>query len=274
VQIYRRALTLQKLINLTKMSNANPSYWDDVYETTKRIPIGRVSTYGAIAEYLCLGSARMVGWALNHCHSEMGVPAHRVVNRIGELSGRHMFPNPTAMQERLEAEGIKVENDKIKDFKAKFWHPGEGFELKKNNTDEIIIDSLLGLDAVSTKIAELLVEYPIAFFQGEMGAGKTTTIKALVKHLGVNDFATSPTFSIVNEYRNSQNKTIYHMDLFRLKSLEEALDIGIEEYLDSGNVCLIEWPQIILPLIEKYLEINIIRMSDGKRSFNFIPTIV
>lgn len=102
------------------------SYWEDVFEVTRSIPVGRVSTYGAIADYLALGSARMVGWALNHCHtSEEVVPAHRVVNRLGELSGRHMFPSPTMMQEELMAEGVTVENDKVKDFKKRFWHPEE-----------------------------------------------------------------------------------------------------------------------------------------------------
>lgn len=101
-----------------------PNYYEMVFEVTRLIPYGRVSTYGAIADYLALGSARMVGWALNNC-SGHGVPAHRVVNRKGELSGRVHFPTPTMMQELLEQEGIVVENDCVKDFKALFWHPQE-----------------------------------------------------------------------------------------------------------------------------------------------------
>jgi len=102
------------------------SYWDKVYEIVCLIPEGRVSTYGAIADYLALGSARMVGWALNHCHtSEELVPAHRVVNRKGELSGRHQFETVTAMEEGLIAEGVEIENYKVKDFKNLFWHPEE-----------------------------------------------------------------------------------------------------------------------------------------------------
>lgn len=102
------------------------SYWEDVFEVTRSIPVGRVSTYGAIADYLALGSARMVGWALNHCHTtEETVPAHRVVNRIGELSGRNMFPTPTMMEEELTAEGVEIKNDKVQDFKSRFWHPEE-----------------------------------------------------------------------------------------------------------------------------------------------------
>jgi len=102
------------------------SYWTAVYEVVLCIPEGRVSTYGAIADYLALGSARMVGWALNHCHiSEEFIPAHRVVNRKGELSGRLQFPTPTAMQEALEAEGISIKKDRVVDFDKLFWHPQE-----------------------------------------------------------------------------------------------------------------------------------------------------
>ena len=100
------------------------TYHTKVFEVTCLIPIGRVSTYGAIADYLCLGSARMVGWALNKCSAYKDfVPAHRVVNSKGELSGRNQFHTPTMMQEMLEQEGIKVENNKILNFKEVFWHP-------------------------------------------------------------------------------------------------------------------------------------------------------
>jgi methylated-DNA-protein-cysteine methyltransferase-like protein len=102
------------------------SYFEKVYEITRLIPEGRVSTYGDIADYLALGSARMVGWALNHCHgSEDYVPAHRVVNRKGELSGRAHFKPPSAMQESLEAEGVKVNDHRIIDFDNLRWHPKE-----------------------------------------------------------------------------------------------------------------------------------------------------
>ena len=100
-------------------------YYDQVFEVTKKIPYGKISTYGSIANYLSLGSARMVGWALNKSSLSEGVPAHRVVNRKGELSGRHFFPSPTMMQELLESEGVIIENDKVKDFKKHFWHPEE-----------------------------------------------------------------------------------------------------------------------------------------------------
>lgn len=101
-------------------------YFQKVWDVTSLIPYGRVTTYGAIADFLALGSARMAGWALNHCHNnENPVPAHRVVNRLGELSGRLHFGTPTLMQERLEAEGISVKDDKITDFNSLFWHPSE-----------------------------------------------------------------------------------------------------------------------------------------------------
>jgi methylated-DNA-protein-cysteine methyltransferase-like protein len=100
-------------------------YFQMVYDVTCLIPKGRVTTYGAIADYLALGSARMVGWALNHLPKNNEVPAHRVINRKGELSGKLQFPSPTTMQERLEAEGIKVVNDKVQDFDSIFWHPSE-----------------------------------------------------------------------------------------------------------------------------------------------------
>ena len=103
------------------MSEAN--YIEKVYYVTCQIPPGRISTYGSIADYLALGSARMVGWALNNCKGH--VPAHRVVNRKGELSGRNNFTTPTMMQELLENEGVMVTKDKVVDFKSLFWHPGE-----------------------------------------------------------------------------------------------------------------------------------------------------
>jgi methylated-DNA-protein-cysteine methyltransferase-like protein len=99
-----------------------PTYIEEVYEVTRQIPFGKVTTYGRIANCLSLGSARMVGWALNKCGSvEPFVPAHRVVNRKGELSGRNFFKTPTLMQELLENEGIKIENDTIIDLKSVLW---------------------------------------------------------------------------------------------------------------------------------------------------------
>jgi len=107
-----------------KQANSKHHFYQSVYDVTSLIPFGKVSTYGAIADYLGLGSARMVGWALNQCHhADHIIPAHRVVNRLGELSGKNHFETPSLMQERLEAEGIKVEDNKIVNFEKYFWHP-------------------------------------------------------------------------------------------------------------------------------------------------------
>lgn len=103
------------------------SYFEQVYDVVRCVPPGRVTTYGTIASFLSLGSARMVGWALNHCFGVGDVPAHRVVNRNGELSGRAHFRPPSLMQERLEAEGIKVEDDKVIEFDQLFWNPADHF---------------------------------------------------------------------------------------------------------------------------------------------------
>lgn len=106
------------------------SYYEKVFKVTHAIPKGRVSTYGAIADFLALGSARMVGWALNQCHVMGDVPAHRVVNSKGVLSGRMQFVTPTAMQERLEAEGIVIKKHKVQEFDKHFWHPGESLDQR------------------------------------------------------------------------------------------------------------------------------------------------
>ena len=105
---------------------AKTNYQQDVYEVTRLIPYGRVATYGGIANYLDLGSARMVGWALNKSFTGgEAVLAHRVVNRKGELSGAGHFPTPTMMRELLESEGVIVEDNKVKNFAKIVWKPIE-----------------------------------------------------------------------------------------------------------------------------------------------------
>ena len=108
------------------MPKKPPTYYDHVFEVTRRIPKGRVTNYGSIADFLALGSARMVGWALRYSHSVVNVPAHRVVNRKGELSGRHHFDPPESMAERLQAEGVTVIDNKVVDFDSIIWKPQEG----------------------------------------------------------------------------------------------------------------------------------------------------
>jgi len=101
------------------------TFFEQVFEVVKLIPSGRVSSYGAIAKYLGTGgSSRMVGWAMNASHSAVeNIPAHRVVNRIGMLTGKHHFGSPDVMQQLLESEGIEVVDDKIIDFQKHFWNP-------------------------------------------------------------------------------------------------------------------------------------------------------
>src|SRR5512133_954131 len=101
----------------------NSDFFSRVYEVTKLIPHGRITSYGAIARFLGSGkSARMVGWALNICHSNQEfIPAHRVVNRIGLLTGKHHFGNSSTMEQLLANEGIIIEDDKIINFREKFW---------------------------------------------------------------------------------------------------------------------------------------------------------
>ena len=101
----------------------NKDYFEEVYRVVREVPVGRVTTYGAVARYLSLrAGARMVGWAMVASHGR-DVPAHRVVNRIGVLSGKHFFGGPTAMQDLLEAEGVRVDDDRVVDFQTLLWDP-------------------------------------------------------------------------------------------------------------------------------------------------------
>jgi tRNA threonylcarbamoyladenosine biosynthesis protein TsaE len=117
--------------------------------------------------------------------------------------------------------------------------------------------SIEDLSVLSAQILTDCQQSRIFTFYGQLGAGKTTLIKSLCVALGYQEDVTSPTFSLVNEYTIAQNK-IYHMDLYRLKNIEEALDIGLEEYLYSGYYCFIEWPQVAIELLsEPYYVIKI-----------------
>jgi methylated-DNA-protein-cysteine methyltransferase related protein len=108
----------------TKKKDSKLNFFADVYEVVKLIPKGRVTSYGAIAHYLgTKSSARMVGWAMFGCPK--GVPAHRVVNSAGLLTGKHHFKTPRTMQNRLEKEGVKVVKDKVKNFSEIFWNPSK-----------------------------------------------------------------------------------------------------------------------------------------------------
>ena len=115
------------------------------------------------------------------------------------------------------------------------------------------------------------LQNPVICFEGSLGAGKTTLISRLCQKWQVLDSITSPTFSIINNYNSATKGLIYHFDFFRLESLEEALDNGIEEYLDSGNICLIEWSERIFKLLpENYTRVNIEINNDQSRSVNIV----
>ncbi|MFD0766406.1 tRNA (adenosine(37)-N6)-threonylcarbamoyltransferase complex ATPase subunit type 1 TsaE [Mucilaginibacter lutimaris] len=122
---------------------------------------------------------------------------------------------------------------------------------------DLHITSTAELPQVASEILECAGDTRIFLFYGDMGAGKTTIIKALCAQLGVLDAATSPTFSIVNQYKG-QDGPVYHFDFYRLKDQNEALDMGYEEYFYSGNYCFIEWPEKIANLIpDSYTGIRI-----------------
>jgi methylated-DNA-protein-cysteine methyltransferase related protein len=108
------------------MSEENNNFFEKVYDVAAQIPFGRVTSYGAIANYLgAARSARMVGWAMNASHSRDDVAAHRVVNRVGLLSGKHHFQGTNLMQQLLESEGVKVKDNKVVNFDKLFWDPAK-----------------------------------------------------------------------------------------------------------------------------------------------------
>ena len=126
------------------------------------------------------------------------------------------------------------------------------------NSKEFHINSVEALTEVSEYLISLRDEADIIAFYGAMGAGKTTLIKNLCHRMGVTDEVNSPTFAIVNEYVTEEGESVYHFDFYRIKKIEEAYDIGFENYFDSGNLCLIEWPEMIEPLLpEKYIRVEI-----------------
>lgn len=122
----------------------------------------------------------------------------------------------------------------------------------------IAIDSLADIDVAAKEFAAALGDNRIVAFYGNMGAGKTTFISALCRCYGVEDDVCSPTFTIVNEYRAADGESIFHFDFYRIESLKEAVDIGLDEYLYSGSLCLIEWPEKVEPLLpDETLEVHI-----------------
>ena len=129
------------------------------------------------------------------------------------------------------------------------------------------IQSLADLPQAAGEFLQALGDRRVVAFQGKMGAGKTTFIKALCEQLGVCDMVNSPTFSIVNEYTDAEGQTLaYHFDLYRLKSVAEALDMGAEDYFYSGRYCFIEWPDVADALLpDNCAEASIEEADNGTR---------
>ena len=135
-------------------------------------------------------------------------------------------------------------------------------ELKINHIDDI--------NEVARQFVDQMGDHKIFAFYGKMGAGKTTFINAMCEELGVTDVINSPTFAIVNEYMDGKGEAIYHFDFYRIKRVEEVYDIGFDEYIYSGNLCLMEWPELIEQLLpEETVRVDIMENPDGTRVIRF-----
>lgn len=135
----------------------------------------------------------------------------------------------------------------------------------------IIIKDLKHLPVSAQKLTEYTAGKRILAFYGSMGAGKTTIIKAVCKVLGAEDLVSSPTFTLVNEYRTHSGSLIYHIDFYRIRKKEEVFDFGIEEYFESGSYCLLEWPELIEDLLPpETVRIRITVDDDHQRILDFI----
>ena len=131
----------------------------------------------------------------------------------------------------------------------------------------ITIQSLESIDQAANEFVKAMGDNTVFAFRGEMGAGKTTFIKAICEKLGVSDTINSPTFAIVNEYRSDSGELIYHFDFYRINKVEEAFDFGYEDYFYSGSLCFIEWPELIEDLLPAdTVNVTIKALEDGSRS--------
>lgn len=136
----------------------------------------------------------------------------------------------------------------------------------------ITVENLDSLPAAARQFIADMGNRTVVALHGEMGAGKTTFINALCRELGVeSDPTASPTFALVNEYRSDTTaELIYHFDLYRLENLDEAIDMGIEDYLDCGALCLIEWPDVVDPMLpDDTIDLTITVNPDGSRTLSY-----
>ena len=132
--------------------------------------------------------------------------------------------------------------------------------------DALVINRLEELPAAARQLLPLINQHTIVAFYGAMGAGKTTLIKALCEAMGISNMVNSPTFALVNEYRLPAGKPVYHFDFYRINKIEEVYDMGYEDYFYSGDLCLIEWPELIESLLPSHtLRLRIDVNKDGQR---------
>ena len=135
---------------------------------------------------------------------------------------------------------------------------------------EIKIESLDTIHEAAKLFINNICNNKVFAFYGKMGVGKTTFTKAICEVLGVQDVITSPTFAIVNEYTDGNGNPIYHFDFYRIKKLEEVYDMGYEDYFYSGNLCLLEWPELIEDILpENAVKVHIEEQPDGTRIVSF-----
>lgn len=135
---------------------------------------------------------------------------------------------------------------------------------------ELRINSLTEIDKAAKDFVAAMGDRKVFAFYGKMGAGKTTFIKAVCEELGVEDVINSPTFAIVNEYVDGKGESVYHFDFYRIKNLQEVLDIGYEDYVYSGHVCFMEWPELIENLLpDDAVKVTIEEKTDGGRVVQF-----
>jgi tRNA threonylcarbamoyladenosine biosynthesis protein TsaE len=131
---------------------------------------------------------------------------------------------------------------------------------------KIAINDLNDIRSAAHEFLSEMGEDKVFAFYGSMGVGKTTFIKALCEEMGVTETVTSPTFAIINEYRDREGKTIYHFDFYRIHKLEEVFDFGYEDYFYSGNICFIEWPELVESVLpENTVKITIREVENGRR---------
>ena len=136
----------------------------------------------------------------------------------------------------------------------------------------IKIDSIDRIQEAAKEFVAQMGDNKVFAFYGKMGAGKTTFIKAICEELGVEDVVNSPTFAIVNEYTDGNREPIFHFDLYRIKKESEAYDIGFEEYVYSGHLCFMEWPELIEDLLpEDTVKVSIEELEDGTRTVQTLP---